>query len=214
MRSNRQLPDDLLSPMLATHADEANRPLRSSAAYDAALAARSTAPDAYVRSSLHVQERLFADRRTDESGSVPISAERDTWWRSVLAALSWVMAEILQGFAAYGEAMYPICFDLGEHLDRRDPAGLQRGGQACRRPAGLAEPADVVARSGKGQTASPNSSAGIVSPLAELRSRLRRERERSRTMMELKALDDRTLRDIGISRHPVGYFPRNGDHCE
>lgn len=137
----------------------------------------------------------------------PPSPERDRWWHSMLPPMSRLIAETLQGFAAYGEAMYPICFDLGEDLDCRGSAERLQWEDRAWHSSGFAEP-DDVARSASERTASPSLSVWITSPFVKLWSR-RRRRERRQTIAELRSLDDRTLEDIGISRYPTEYFPRN-----
>jgi uncharacterized protein YjiS (DUF1127 family) len=49
----------------------------------------------------------------------------------------------------------------------------------------------------------PSWGAWITSNLAKLWSRLLREHESRRVREALAALDDRTLKDIGISRHEI-----------
>jgi hypothetical protein len=51
----------------------------------------------------------------------------ETWWGSIAAAVSLVMARIasyfIAGFAAYGAAMHPeSLWTLGEHVDGDDPS--------------------------------------------------------------------------------------------
>ncbi len=57
-------------------------------------------------------------------------------------------------------------------------------------------------------------STSITSLLAKFRSRTRGGRDRRLAIMELRNLDGRTLRDIGISRCDIEYFTRHGDRCE
>ena len=39
----------------------------------------------------------------------------------LLAVVSWIFAQVLEGCAAYGEAMYPGFVGVGEPMDCRDP---------------------------------------------------------------------------------------------
>ena len=119
------------------------------------------------------------------------------------SALSSLMTAALEGFAAYAEAMHPICFDLSEYPDHRGPL----------EDIHLREREDI-ARSPARQTAPPARSARITARVAELWSRMRRTRERNRTMMELDLLDERTLQDVGLYSRPIDAIRSNGDPCE
>jgi uncharacterized protein YjiS (DUF1127 family) len=57
-------------------------------------------------------------------------------------------------------------------------------------------------------------STSITSLLAKFRSRMRGGRDRRLAIMELRNLDGRSLRDMGISRCDIEYFARHGDRCE
>ena len=119
------------------------------------------------------------------------------------SAVSWVMTAVLEGFAVYAEAMHPICYDLSEHPDRRSPG----------KDTHFREREDV-ARSSARQAAPPRWSAGIAARVAELWSRMRRARERSRTMIELDIFDERMLLDVGLYNRPIDGIRSNGDFCE
>jgi uncharacterized protein YjiS (DUF1127 family) len=73
---------------------------------------------------------------------------------------------------------------------------------------------ESIERSEKTRAAAAGWSTSIASFLANLRSRIRRGRDSRLAIAELRALDDRRLRDIGISscdiEHPVG----RGDRCQ
>ena len=57
-------------------------------------------------------------------------------------------------------------------------------------------------------------STSIASFLASLRSRIRCGRDSRLTIAKLRALDDRRLRDIGISRSDIEHLAGRGDRCE
>src|SRR6202048_3061702 len=57
-------------------------------------------------------------------------------------------------------------------------------------------------------------SPSIASFLASLRSRIRCGRDSRLTIAKLRALDDRRLRDIGISRYDIEHLAGRGDRCE
>jgi uncharacterized protein YjiS (DUF1127 family) len=135
----------------------------------------------------------------------------------LLAFLSWTIAQVLAGCAAYAEAMYP-CFvedEPGRQGDRGGRAGAMdlrplshQDGSVVLAPVAAAE---YRARAQRPRVASPG---WIVSLLDKSWSRLRRERDRRRALAELRALDSRALRDIGISRCDVEYLVGQGDRCE
>jgi hypothetical protein len=92
---------------------------------------------------------VVLDRAKSDDGALPTSPAAAAWWRAVtatasglmvkisslaaraeagfsgflLAAASWIAAEILEGCATYAEAMYPIAL---EPPDRLDPADAQK----------------------------------------------------------------------------------------
>jgi uncharacterized protein YjiS (DUF1127 family) len=162
--------------------------------------------------------------------------------RFLYAVMSWMMAQALAGSIAYAEAMYPCFAELpdrhdpasgaqGENGDpnrlRNQAAGLSeiypiaksetRGNSAISRQTlsrAVALEAAYVVPPEMARAASPGWSVSIKSALVEFRSRMRRERDRRVAIAELRALDDRTLLDIGISRCDIEYFARHGDRCE
>ena len=69
-------------------------------------------------------------------------------------------------------------------------------------------------RSEAPRAASTGWRAFITSFLARFRSRIRRGRDSRLAIAELRALDDRRLRDIGISRCDIEHPAGHGDRCE
>lgn len=61
---------------------------------------------------------------------------------------------------------------------------------------------------------SAGSSTANASFIARFRSRIRRGRDRHLAITELRAFDDRGLRDIGFSRCDIEHLADRGDHCE
>jgi len=121
----------------------------------------------------------------------------------LFAVMSWTIAQALAGCAAYAEAMYP---GYVEHVDRNDPPR-----DAPSRCSGaLPAEGECVVRP---EAARP-SSVDLRALIGGFRSRMRRGRDRRLAMAELRALDDRSLRDIGISRSDIDYIARRGDRCE
>jgi uncharacterized protein YjiS (DUF1127 family) len=73
---------------------------------------------------------------------------------------------------------------------------------------------EQLERSEAPRAASAGWRAFVTSFIARYRSRIRRGRDRRLAITELRALDDRMLRDIGISRCDVEQLAGRGDRCE
>jgi uncharacterized protein YjiS (DUF1127 family) len=141
----------------------------------------------------------------------------------LLAVLSWTFAQALAGCAAYAEAMYPGLADA--QSGHGDPAQLPRQmSSAVQDEIGRAAPVSLPRQIAPGarpvETESmarleqARSAVSIASLIRQFRSRMRGGRERRLAIAELQALDDRSLRDIGISRSDIAYIVRRGDRCE
>jgi len=150
----------------------------------------------------------------------------------LVAVVTWVIKETLDGCAAYAEAMYGVPFssELAEpghaeipprqapkHLslvaiDPRDDFGSRA------HPAAFVIPelpgVEALARPGKrrGMLSRWRTSLGIF--IVAFGCRVRLALERRQAIAELRALDDRALRDIGLSASDVEYFARNGRRRE
>jgi uncharacterized protein YjiS (DUF1127 family) len=121
----------------------------------------------------------------------------------------------VEGLAAYAEAMYPSFAKPGEFIDDQE---LDRNSLRCRHTqndhgsgapwlnASHSPTSGNSKRSARAQTASPGWSARITSPVARFWSRMRRELGARQRITHLEALDDRTLKDIGISRYQIERF--------
>jgi len=73
---------------------------------------------------------------------------------------------------------------------------------------------ETVERSERTRAAAAGWSTSIASFLASLRSRIRRGRDSRLAIAELRAFDDRRLRDVGISRCAIEHLADRGDRCE
>jgi uncharacterized protein YjiS (DUF1127 family) len=73
---------------------------------------------------------------------------------------------------------------------------------------------EYAERSEGTRAASAGSSTSDSSFIARFRSRIRGGRDRRLAITELRAFDDRALRDIGISRCEVEHLADRGDLCE
>jgi len=136
----------------------------------------------------------------------------------LFAVMSWTIAQAVAGCAAYAQAMNPIS-EPDERIDHRPPTGEFDGpGQTQPSPrarsSATAVPAGYIARTEAARTNSPAWGTSVRSLLAGFQSRIRRGHRRRLAIMELRALDDRSLRDIGISRCDIEYLARRGDRCE
>lgn len=112
---------------------------------------------------------------------------------------------ILHSFAEYGAAMYPSFFELGE---------FQAGGFEMRTPhaRGVRPYLEDVSRDlDVDEEVEPLATARGASgwwglwPLGRLWTALRQAQRRRQTRQQLEALDDRTLRDIGVSPDAIDY---------
>lgn len=200
-----------------------------------------------VHSYQPIDLRRIDGRRAGEGGSSRIQTEPDKSWRVVPAAIfgfsarffggfaacgefafsgflfafmSWTIAEVLAGCAAYAQAMYP-CVIEDEPRERlgiaapttSEPVALPptRGYRSV-----AADPVVVayIVRSETPRVDPPRWSALIAGLWREFRSEIGREIARRRAIAELRALDDRSLRDVGLSRCDIDRVARYGDRCE
>jgi uncharacterized protein YjiS (DUF1127 family) len=147
-----------------------------------------------------------------------------------LAILSRATAEFLAGCAAYGQALYCTPMMVDDHLESRDPEpapafsrdrakkplliliserarGLgwpaaaeperaQSGHDAQTRIVELTRPAQTVEAPSRWYRA-------VVAGMTALLSNILEVQARHQAIMELNALDDRALRDIGLSRFDI-----------
>jgi len=119
------------------------------------------------------------------------------------------MMWLFESFAAYGEAMYPSFYELGEHMPYRDTglrAPYARGVEQYLEEVsipweahGRPEPVEVPPAAPARIPVAPQRS-WARRPLARLWSSLRRMRRTRQTRLTLESLDDETLHDIGVAR--------------
>jgi uncharacterized protein YjiS (DUF1127 family) len=143
-----------------------------------------------------------------------------TWRRRIAAALSAAKEAIVTHFAFAAVGLYPeLLWPLIEHVDERDlaredrcdfsPTRRSAGGHSTHR---FAEAEDWPGSSAGIPCFRPaavgTSIAALASLAAALRSRLRRRREARRMRADWQMLDDRTLKDIGISRNEIQFVVR------
>ena len=153
--------------------------------------------------------------------------------------LSWLKECIIEGLAAYGEAMYPYVVEPNESVDRQDwAADRQRPHQdrddiphSYGMPFGFEDQARIWRSVAPGRehqfseidTFAPEDSAPrkkqrnwflawkatIASNLGRFWLRARREQNYRAMIKGLESLDDRTLKDIGIPRGQIEYAVRH-----
>lgn len=163
---------------------------------------------------------LANEESESKCGSPESKSEPDASRRPVATAVCWLVARLIEGFAAYGQGMHPSFVDLGECIDGRK---LEWDSQ-CRPHTedehrsempwlNLSRPrtSGDADRSSRAQTASPGWHARDTSPVFRFWARMRHERRVRQTITKLEALDDQTLKDIGIHRCQVESIVRHGD---
>jgi uncharacterized protein YjiS (DUF1127 family) len=142
----------------------------------------------------------------------------------LLAAVTWVVRETLDGCASYAEALYGVPFsDLAEPVpvevpQRPAPNRLRlvaihaRDDFESRGQAVIPAQVDVEALALPGCL--PGKKRGILSRwrtaisifIVASGARIRLARERRQALAELRAMDDRSLRDIGLTAGDIEYI--------
>jgi uncharacterized protein YjiS (DUF1127 family) len=133
---------------------------------------------------------------------------------------SWIFTEFLDGCAAYALSMYGIpetadSKESGEARPYEPPAPVRSSSRPTLHVISACPEADIGAAE-KCATRSgpmPGPRAGwriaIVASAVRLLSNIREGYARRRAIAELQIMDDRSLRDIGISRADIGYIARH-----
>jgi uncharacterized protein YjiS (DUF1127 family) len=144
-------------------------------------------------SSHQLLRRVAVDRRISHTEPVRWLSQPNPWGRWCAAVMSLVIDHILVGFAMAATTLHrEFLWRASEYPSRRGPA---KDRPSARR-------ADTAPTNFAGRRAWITS---ITSILTELRSRMLREREIRRIRAAWRAIDDRTLKDIGISRFEIEY---------
>jgi uncharacterized protein YjiS (DUF1127 family) len=140
----------------------------------------------------------------------------------LFAFVSWAVAEILSGCAAYAEAMYapPAARDLvpaatkpGLNLMMTRVNGSSAGHIHQARPDTRAAALPAEWRNER-PAVRADWHVSLTRVVAACWSSLCRSRNRRRAIEELRGLDDRSLRDIGIARSDIEYIVRYGARRE
>jgi uncharacterized protein YjiS (DUF1127 family) len=179
-------------------------------------------------------------RARDEAETPGHWLDPDGWWLSLSTALRWLSAQVVEGFAlsaavTHSEFIWPLGDDVPADELQSGPAREARtdrspvlayaeqevvtylplhgvrqtqptiGGAPVRRDTD-ADLSRVNLSSGS----DPSWSQWTISILAALRSRVLRRREITRMKTAWQSIDDRTLKDIGLSRYDVGLILGDG----
>jgi hypothetical protein len=172
-----------------------------------------------------------ASRYSTEISALPASSEDDAPRRSTAAAAarfmvkaaacvddfllsvaSWVYGQALAGCADYGNAMYPGFVGAGEPVDQRDPvSGTQsEHGNPNQCLSEISPIANDGIRGRRPFLVSRQTQSSSAADLVKIEYAERSEMALAIT--ELRAFDDRALRDIEISRREID-LAGGGDRC-
>jgi uncharacterized protein YjiS (DUF1127 family) len=153
----------------------------------------------------------------------------------VWAVASWLVMEMLDGCAAHAMAMYGIpedadakeCDDATPATTPVPPTNWSRptlhvisvnadiGAGEIFSPPDATQPCAIsAARSGQMRGSRAGWRTAIVTSAVWLLSKIREGYARRRDIAELQNMDDRSLRDIGISRADISYIARHGARPE
>jgi uncharacterized protein YjiS (DUF1127 family) len=139
----------------------------------------------------------------------------------LLTTASWLLSEILDGCAAYALPMYGLPAAISDEKARDATASKPSN------PLGHPSPPTLQLISpdiGTSQIVSPPVSArfeqptcgrsswrtAVIAPAVLLLSKIFEGSARRQAIAELQRMDDRSLRDIGISRTDIDYVTRHG----
>ena len=158
------------------------------------------------------------------------SSRAETWRRAISAAIASAMGGVAEGYALHATALHPQLWPWPEEASRADPSGstgwnerhtrlpqqshrhLPQRSQTVMSVSSF-EPHETM------QWVSPREishdgdarwRARIASLPRKVWSWILRVNELRRDAATLEALDDRTLKDMGISRAEIGYLVRHG----
>jgi uncharacterized protein YjiS (DUF1127 family) len=156
-----------------------------------------------------ISSKLEASTGAELDGSRPESSRAP-----LRRAMSWLATTTIEGFAAAGQAMYPVCPITDQAREQGAEPTLQTRRQA--EPPGWLYPV----QSSSFDDSLPMVSIASFGWTARARSRVvrvwsalcREQRQCRRATRELEALDDRTLRDVGIHRCDIKSVVRYGSN--
>ena len=150
------------------------------------------------------------------------SPRAETWRRAISAAIASVMGGVAEGYALHATALHPQLWPFPEEASRSDPSGSAGRNKSHTR---LPQRSQIVMSVSSFE---PHETMQWVSPReisdegaarwggrigslpGKIWSWILRVNEHRRDAAALEALDDRTLKDMGISRAEIGYLVRHG----
>jgi uncharacterized protein YjiS (DUF1127 family) len=121
------------------------------------------------------------------------------WFHHITAAISWLLREIAKGMIAYGEAIYPAYFfdPFGTTADPNGPESVPFTSEHSRRSM-----PNTAVRHGRGW--------GVFPKLVGFASRLHHRWKIRQTIIYADDIDDRTLKDIGVTRYELRHAAKHG----
>jgi uncharacterized protein YjiS (DUF1127 family) len=134
-------------------------------------------------------------------------SRRQASWPASFSLVSWLLTGVVESFAANAEDMYPGLTEPSDYVDRQElTQNSHPRRQVTAEHEGEAGPRHAVQPFSFESRPSPEDAPGprpcrstrIISAIAKLRSRMRHARQTRLAIARLQALDDRTLKDIGI----------------
>ena len=143
----------------------------------------------------------------------------------LLAVVSLIFAEAMAGCAAYAEAMYGIPLEAAEPVPAEMPprpgvsltlihAGGDAGRREVRTRASAPAASSVGAEPGARRALRLPWHVRLLALVSACRRQIRQAREQRQAIAELHGLDDRSLRDLGLSRCDIEYIVWHGARRE
>jgi uncharacterized protein YjiS (DUF1127 family) len=139
----------------------------------------------------------------------------ERWRRSIGAAISSVMDCAAEGFALHVTGLHPEIFwthhENEDHAVEQSQVEQPQRRQAVMRPSfERDDPTSLMSLGTVPPWGSSRWSAGLFSLPAKLWSKLLEANEQRRATAALEALDDRTLKDMGLSRNEIHHVVKHG----
>ena len=181
-----------------------------------------------VRSDAPVTGRSGGGRKDPPNPPIRWPGQRptddtDPVWGWLRKAGSWLLKLAMEGFAEYGNAMYPgLAYSLQHDdvpptpphcaaADRQEDAipvtsAACQGGMAARRVDLAGAKVALTTASRRGPR--------MIARLVKLSARWRHQREAKRQAALIRTFDDYLLRDIGVARDQIGALKAHEQHSK
>jgi uncharacterized protein YjiS (DUF1127 family) len=153
--------------------------------------------------------------------ATPPSSSNRPGRRRLTETASGVTTLVIESLATCGWSIYPYLAGPAEHeMELQNPAAApqfslsahdETNAPAASHHEGIVA---VPAKPHLSASAAPSFRLSILRPLVKLWLIMRREQARRRAIAQSEALDDRTLKDIGIRRCAIVYVARHGNRHE